>query len=363
MFLRSLRQPTTPLTRTVILAGLTLLAAPVAHGQGALVAPAGIEVAPASLTLDESASVRRFGRYDAETLIDPAAKGFTPGYTPIMFEGGEGSFPSANGWDVFDDDDANGQDVWLPVGCRPNSGEGSIWAGDITELCGEYDNDMESWMIFGPFSLRDATEARVEFFAWSDVEDLDTLFVGASTDGNRYFGATIGSDFDWSRFEYDFNSSQLGQQNVWLAFVFESDSVGTREGVYLDDIVLEKLVGSGVGCVANQETACRLDGRFEVTATYETAEGDMGPAKVVTGGTDEAFNMYFSRETNWELTVKLLDGCAVNNHYWVFIGGTTNLGIEVRVRDTMTDVTKVYENPVNQNFLTVADSSAFATCP
>jgi hypothetical protein len=116
-------------------------------------------------------------------------------------------------------------------------------------------------------------------------------------------------------------------------------------------------------CVEDAETRCLQEGRFEVKAAYLTAQGDQGPAKVVPGGTDDSLNMWFFNQNNWELLVKVLDGCANNNHYWVFIGGTTNAGVSLRVRDTVNDVSKVFENPIGVNYLTVTDTAAFSTCP
>jgi hypothetical protein len=62
------------------------------------------------------------------------------------------------------------------------------------------------------------------------------------------------------------------------------------------------------------------------------------------------------------MVVKVLTGCSVNGQYWVFAGGLTNVGVEWRVTDTLTEVTKTYSNAAGTPFQPVQDSSAFP-CP
>ncbi len=248
MFLRPSRPSPRIPGLPAILAGMTLFAVPAANGQGGLIVPLGVQATPTSLSLDHTASVRVTSEPEAEILIDPPFR--TPGWTPILFEGG-GDFPAGNGWNVFDSDPASGDDYWDDVLCRPFAGNWSIWCADIENPdCTTYDNDMFAWMIFGPFSLADAADARVLYAAWSQVEDdFDTFFVGASINGTNFFGSTVSQDFDWTQFTFDltdvFNLGDLmGQPAVWLAFVFTSDGSGAiDEGVYLDDILVEKLAG------------------------------------------------------------------------------------------------------------------------
>jgi hypothetical protein len=45
---------------------------------------------------------------------------------------------------------------------------------------------------------------------------------------------------------------------------------------------------------------------------------------------------YFFNENNWEMLVKVVDGCAFNNHYWVFAAATTNIEYVLTVTDEET---------------------------
>ncbi|MFL6196073.1 MAG: choice-of-anchor Q domain-containing protein [Thermoanaerobaculia bacterium] len=113
-------------------------------------------------------------------------------------------------------------------------------------------------------------------------------------------------------------------------------------------------------CLSGGGTLCLNQSRFKVTATWQTATGT-GAAIGVPLTSDSGY-FYFFDPTNVEVTVKVLDACIVNNKYWVFVSGLTNLGVTLNVTDTRTNVTKTYANPRGRTFRTILDSSAFP-CP
>jgi len=114
-------------------------------------------------------------------------------------------------------------------------------------------------------------------------------------------------------------------------------------------------------CFAGPSTLCLNDGRFEVELDWETAtEGGVGRAN---RETDDSGTFWFFRPTNLEMLVKVLDGCPVNGHFWVFFAATTNVGFELTVTDTRNGQTKTYANPLGNNAEPVLDTAAFATCP
>lgn len=71
----------------------------------------------------------------------------------------------------------------------------------------------------------------------------------------------------------------------------------------------------------------------------------------------------FSDPANPEILVKVLNGCAITGHFWVFFAATTTLGFELTVTDTVAGVTRTYVNPDQTAAQTVTDTQAFATCP
>jgi hypothetical protein len=63
------------------------------------------------------------------------------------------------------------------------------------------------------------------------------------------------------------------------------------------------------------------------------------------------------------VVIKVIDGCLVNRRFWVFASGLTNLKVQITVTDTQTGKQVTDQNPLNQAFPTIQDTSAFATCP
>lgn len=118
----------------------------------------------------------------------------------------------------------------------------------------------------------------------------------------------------------------------------------------------------GTACVQGGPNLCLgEDGRFKVTVAWKTAQGSgAGQAGRLTQ--DTGYFWFFS-PTNLELTVKVLNGCSLNNRYWVFLSGLTNVEATVTVTDTEKGTTKTYTNPANTTFRTRLDTNAFATCP
>ena len=71
---------------------------------------------------------------------------------------------------------------------------------------------------------------------------------------------------------------------------------------------------------------------------------------------------WFFDAGNWEMLVKVLDGCAFNNHFWVFSAATTNVGYTLRVIDTETGAVAEYSNPLGTSAAALTDTNAFASC-
>jgi hypothetical protein len=115
-------------------------------------------------------------------------------------------------------------------------------------------------------------------------------------------------------------------------------------------------------CVPSATAMCLNQNRFRVEAAYRTGSGLSGQAHVVKL-TDDSGYLWFFSSTNIEVVVKVLNGCAVNNRYWVFAGGLTNVEVQLIVTDTQTGLQARYTNPLNTAFQPIQDTSALATCP
>ena len=80
-------------------------------------------------------------------------------------------------------------------------------------------------------------------------------------------------------------------------------------------------------------------------------------------GEDDSGLFYFFSLKNWEVLVKVLDGCDITGHFWVFAASATDVGYTLSVTDTANGTVKEYRNPIGQIAPALTDTSAFATCP
>ena len=115
-------------------------------------------------------------------------------------------------------------------------------------------------------------------------------------------------------------------------------------------------------CAPGPTNLCFQDYRFKVTATW-TTPGGTGTAKSVPAASNVSGNLYFFDPENWEILVKVLDGCAINGHFWVFSAAATDLGWDLTVEDTESGETWSMSNPLGQRSPAITDTEAFATCP
>jgi nucleotide-binding universal stress UspA family protein len=116
------------------------------------------------------------------------------------------------------------------------------------------------------------------------------------------------------------------------------------------------------GCENGEETICLTGGRFRVSVDWETAEGGTGSGKVADLRSDGSGLFWFFNAKNWELLVKVLDGCDLNQHFWVFMAASTNLEYTLTVEDMLAQTSVVYTNPQGRAAPAINDTSALETC-
>ena len=114
-------------------------------------------------------------------------------------------------------------------------------------------------------------------------------------------------------------------------------------------------------CVNTATTRCLNDERFRLTATWQKPDGEKGAARIVKL-TDDAAYLWFFNANNIEVVAKVLDACSLNDRFWVFAAGLTNVEVNLRVTDTVTGESWQRENPLGQAFAPIQDTGALATC-
>lgn len=174
-------------------------------------------------------------------------------WTTILYENFEGAFPGP--WVVFDNNGATGGDyAWAKRNCRPYNGGYSGWAvgggvdGWNLNCNNSYPNNADSWMIYGPFSLQNATAADLSMMLWYNTEaGYDDICYGASINGyNYYVHCAQGTSGGWVSGGMNLANvptlgNLLGQPNVWIGVIFISDiTITFPEGAYVDNLWLRK---------------------------------------------------------------------------------------------------------------------------
>src|SRR4029079_1362481 len=90
-----------------------------------------------------------------------------------------------------------------------------------------------------------------------------------------------------------------------------------------------------------------LGGRFEVEVSWRTPTGATGVGRGVALTADSGY-LWFFGPNNIEIVAKVLDGRAVNGHFWFFYGALSNVEYNIVVRDIVTGAERTYHNPAGQ---------------
>jgi hypothetical protein len=121
--------------------------------------------------------------------------------------------------------------------------------------------------------------------------------------------------------------------------------------------------GTPSSCNPEPGILCINNGRFRIELEGRTPTLDPSGTTVIIPSAPDSGLFYFFSPTNIEMLIKVLNGCGLNNRYWLFYAATTNIEFLVVVRDTGTGRVRTYFNPLDRPAPPVQDTDAFATCP
>jgi len=173
-------------------------------------------------------------------------------WTTPMTENFEGAFPSGL-WNVYDNNGPTyGEYFWDDDDYKPHAGAWSAWpanggANSVDPQYNYYANNMDAWMMYGPFDLSGCSAADFEFYYWNKSEaNFDWFGWGASPNGSNVYGWQLSGDQSlWNFVDFDL-APYLGDTSVWLTFIFSSNGSNTDIGTFVDDITLWCLVEDNV---------------------------------------------------------------------------------------------------------------------
>jgi hypothetical protein len=192
-------------------------------------------------------------RSDAQSRAAQASQLQAAGWTLRGLEDFEGAFGtgvtcgfSGEAWSLEDYGPDGFDRTWGDDDYRPWYGSWSAWpaAGGADALDPQlyyYPDNLDSWMICGPFDFSNAADVFVDFGLWLDSElYYDWFYFGASLDDLTY------DVYYWSGYsagwlyEPFWLTNYAGYSQVWLAWIFSSDFSNpvNYEGAWVDEIAI-----------------------------------------------------------------------------------------------------------------------------
>ena len=180
------------------------------------------------------------------------------------------------------------------------------------------------------------------------VEFADT---STGPTGSRRWEFGEGTESDLRRLSHSWSEPGFYEVILWV-------SDGARESTSSRVFLVESSSPAGT-CESSAERRCLQDSRYAVAVEWRKPDGESGAGSVVHAGTNDSGLFTFFNRENWEILIKVLDGCAVNAHVWVYGASTTDLGYTIRVTDTVKGSVKEYRNEPGQPAPAITDAIAF----
>ncbi len=182
-----------------------------------------------------------------------------------------------------------------------------------------------------------------------EVQEASTFVAGARQRWSRLL--TVPADTE-SVVDHWTSINSLGK--VFRVFAYNERGYSASSGLGLP---LASAFGT---CRADVETLCLWGSRFAVKAYWRSGDGGSGSARVVSDRAENSGLFHFFGPSNWEILIKVLDGCEENGRVWVLGASTTDLGYRIEVVDTVTGESREYVNEPGRPAPAIVDTDAFA---
>ena len=248
-------------------------------------------------------------------------------------------------------------------------------AGDIgSASCTELD---EAGTTASPFLQRSGSlsaESSAEFWSFDVPPDTELLAVTLHGENTRFLPSGIDNDFELSVHPSDpsLASCRPAHWSSLESCRYEDPPAGEwtagaewyqGAGDYQLTITLygsEQPEPVEPPCATDATHLCLQRERFRAGVEFlASGTSGSGRAAALTGDTG---TFWFFDPANVEVVLKVLDGCTINDHFWVFAAGLTDVELVLTVDDALTGVTRRYFNVQGEPFRPVLDTTAFATC-
>jgi hypothetical protein len=158
-------------------------------------------------------------------------------------------------------------------------------------------------------------------------------------------------------------SAQPGLVAVWQ-MGGPNDALGGHNGTFVGNIPPVLGPPAVFSCGASTASALCLQGHYLLTATWRTGPpgtATTGNASVAVSSADSGV-LWFFAPSNWEVMVKVINGCGLTHTWWVFSAALTDVYYQLNVTDVQSGTTKIYFNYPGSPAPAVTDTGAFGPC-
>ena len=219
------------------------------------------------------------------------------------------------------------------------------------------------------FPDREKWEVLVKVLDGCSINGADWVFLASATDLG--FEVTVTDTATGNEREYrnepGMPSPAVADTGAFPGVCEKREAPAARSGSTAADPTPTSLAAVEGASTSGGGTPAALflhDGRFEVAVEWSTADGRRGEARPARPATVESGLLWFFGPDNWEMLVKVLDGCWFNDHYWVYAASATDVGLDISVTDTKTGDVRRYTKSPGAPAPALADAAAFRnSCP
>lgn len=161
-------------------------------------------------------------------------------------------------------------------------------------------------------------------------------------------------------------TAQPGLVAVWPLNGNGNEIIAGRNGAITGAGVSAQTFPALFSCGASTGTTLCLQDRFAIRSYWRISPAGNPPdgsAMTVPVANPGSGIFWFFAPDNWEIMVKAINGCGLNDRFWIFSAATTNVFYRMEVWDVRGAEQKIYFNYPGPPAPAVTDTDAFATCP
>ena len=191
------------------------------------------------------------------------------------------------------------------------------------------------------------------------IDPANSQHLFAGTDIGVYYSANGGGQ--WQPFSYGlprvpvFDIAFQGTQRVLRV---ATHGRGIWEITPPAAALAPCVAGPSVLCIDDQPK----DKRWRIEVAYDAGANGAGSGTAVplaSLGVSRGGLFWFFSQDNPEMLIKVLNGCGLNQKFWVFYAAGTDVGLTTTVTDTRTGASRIYTNVRGHAAAPVEDTSAF----